>query len=49
MGKTRAFQQAFLEGDYSNDDGARPGDHTLCIQVDIFFIILVYKYGLGGA
>ncbi|CAG0884050.1 unnamed protein product, partial [Darwinula stevensoni] len=33
MGKTRAFQQAFLEGDYSNDGGARPGDQTLCIQV----------------
>ncbi|XP_051916561.1 2-oxoadipate dehydrogenase complex component E1-like isoform X2 [Hippocampus zosterae] len=33
QGKTRALQQLRKEGDYSDDERARPGDRVLCLQV----------------
>uniref|UniRef100_A0A8C5IEI7 Dehydrogenase E1 and transketolase domain containing 1 n=1 Tax=Junco hyemalis TaxID=40217 RepID=A0A8C5IEI7_JUNHY len=33
VGKTRARQQALLDGDYSPDTSAQPGDKVICLQV----------------
>ena len=33
QGKARARQQLRGEGDYSLEDGARPGDRVICLQV----------------
>ncbi|KAG9489910.1 hypothetical protein GDO78_005691 [Eleutherodactylus coqui] len=33
VGKTRARQQSLLEGDYSSDSSAQPGDKVVCLQV----------------
>ncbi|KAF2975968.1 hypothetical protein EK904_012696 [Melospiza melodia maxima] len=32
VGKTRARQQALLDGDYSPDSSAQPGDKVICLQ-----------------
>ncbi|XP_065524129.1 2-oxoadipate dehydrogenase complex component E1 isoform X2 [Lathamus discolor] len=33
MGKTRGRQQTLLDGDYSPESSARPGDKVICLQV----------------
>lgn len=33
VGKTRARQQTLLDGDYSPESSAQPGDKVICLQV----------------
>ncbi|KAH0616439.1 hypothetical protein JD844_027532 [Phrynosoma platyrhinos] len=33
VGKTRGRQQSLLDGDYSSDSSAQPGDKVICLQV----------------
>lgn len=33
VGKTRGRQQSLLDGDYSLDSAAQPGDKVICLQV----------------
>lgn len=43
VGKTRGRQQSQLDGDYSTDSSAQPGDKVMCLQVFYPFIL-----GVGG-
>lgn len=44
VGKTRARQQTLLDGDYSPESSAQPGDKVLCLQVFCSLIVIyIYK------
>lgn len=40
VGKTRARQQTLLDGDYSPESSAQPGDKVLCLQVFCSHIVI---------
>lgn len=40
VGKTRARQQTLLDGDYSPESSAQPGDKVICLQVFCSYIVI---------
>lgn len=40
VGKTRARQQTLLDGDYSPESSAQPGDKVICLQVFCSHIVI---------